>query len=79
MSDLLKIAIKNTIRKPINYSMKQRSHLGIAYVAENGDIFFSKSIKDVNKSFNKSEEIDDAEFGKDIALVEQLNKTNFKF
>ena len=75
MSELVKTAIKNTIKKPTNYSMKQRSHLGIAYIAENGDIFFGNSLHGIQNAFNKSEEKNERELTNDISLVEQLNKT----
>jgi hypothetical protein len=71
MSELAKRAIK----KSTNYSMKQRDHLGIAYIAENGDIFIGNSLHSIQKAFNKSEEKNERELTNDIALVEQLNKT----
>jgi ABC-type lipopolysaccharide export system ATPase subunit len=64
---------KSIIKKSTNYSMKQRHHLGIGYISENGDIFFSNNLNNIKK---------EAEIEKqnsaDNALVIQLNETSIK-
>jgi ABC-type lipopolysaccharide export system ATPase subunit len=69
---------KNIIKKSTNYSMKQRQHLGIGYISENGDIFFGSNLNSIKEQFNKKESEIKKQNYADNALVTQLNETSIK-